>query len=214
MNTFALPTAVDSNPANEAIRNFHFSVAQIREIGLDHGVSEGVLARRMKDLTEGERQLLRSKYSDEILRILAEKSFEIGKNVAVYADKIDDMTDAIDNAIQDLEGLQPPEQHKDRLDDLKNDKRELRKQRQELENIERQRMSATPENIDDVEAQFSGFQDRFDSFAERFRNRSYSNRFDINSMGLRGNADDEQSRRRRDHNPDNGADHDPSADAA
>lgn len=215
MNTFALPTSVDTNPANEAIRNFHFSVAQIREIGLDHGVSEGVLARRMKDLTEGERQLLRSKYSDEVLRILAEKSFEIGKGIVVYADKIDDMTDAIDSAIQDLEGLEPAEQHKDRLNDLKDDRRALRKQRQELDNIERQRMSATPENIDEVEAQFSGFRERFDTFAERFRNRSYSNRFDINSMGLRGNDDDDnQPRRRRGHAPDNNADHDPSADAA
>ena len=90
MNTFAQPTSGDTDPANEAIRNFHFNLAQIREIGLDHGVSEGVLARRMKDLTDTERELLRSRYSDEVMRMLAQKSYELGKDIIIYADKIDD----------------------------------------------------------------------------------------------------------------------------
>lgn len=218
MNTFAQPTSGNTDPANEAIRNFHFNLAQIRELGLDHGVSEGVLARRMKDLTDDERALLKSKYSDEVLRILAQRSLDIGRKIILYADKIDDMADVLDKAIKDLEGLQPPEQHEARLKDLKQDKRELVNQRQELESIERDRLNANPETIESVESRFDTFRNNFDNFAERFRTRSYSNRFDINSMGnMRPNDDDDENNRRHRRAPPSGNDHDnddPSADAA
>ncbi|MBL4804886.1 MAG: hypothetical protein JKY71_08470 [Alphaproteobacteria bacterium] len=196
MNTFAQPTSGDTDPANEAIRNFHFNLAQIREIGLDHGVSEGVLARRMKDLTDTERELLRSRYSDEVMRMLAQKSYELGKDIIIYADKIDDMADAIDDAIKDLEGLEPAEQHQERLKDLKEDKGELVKHRQSLERIERNRVNATPETIQHVETEFTEFQTRFDTFEDSFRNRSYSNMFDMGAIS-RGARDRQDQPTRR-----------------
>ncbi len=217
MNIFAQPTSGDTNPANEAIRNFHFSLLQIRSLDLDHGVAEGVLARRLNDLSDDERALLRSKYTDDVLRMLAEKSLFLGKDIALYVDKIDTMAEAIDDAIEDLQTLQPPEQHQERLKDLKEDKRKLVDARQELEGIERQRVNATPETITQVQSQFTEFKDRFDQYASEFRTRSYSNRFDINSMGKFNGDDGASSHGRSPEAPPPQASHDkddPSADAA
>ncbi|MCB9982559.1 MAG: hypothetical protein H6861_02625 [Rhodospirillales bacterium] len=139
-----------SNPADPKMRaGVHFALQQIRKIGLLSGLSKGVYAPMLYELTDEEERLRRDKLRAylELLMKLSHMSFDLGQDIIRLQDDIGESLRTIDKKIDKLEDDDP------QLAALREDRKTLENAQKDIVNIDEERMRAQePEQVETARA--------------------------------------------------------------
>ncbi len=199
-------------PKAENMRAFHFSAQQLRileSVGLLAGLAEKAYAlplnfKTKRDLDDD----LRKKFED-LWRSLMSRSILLGVKIAELKDQVETTLDNLDSLIDKMEEQNRKGKLDDKIDDLKDDRRELRNRLRELDDIDEDRMEATPETIGEVERRFDDHENSLLRYFARLRRRTRANEFTQEADGVDiTSARTRRRQRDQDQDPDSDLDKD------
>lgn len=174
-------------PKADDIRSFHFSVQQLRileSVGLLAGLAEKAYALPLNFKTKHELDEDMRKKLEDLWRVLMNRSILLGVKIATLKDQIETTLNNLDSLIHKMENSNKDGKLDEKIDDLKEDRNDLHNKLKKLDEIENERMQATPETIDEVETRYEGYEHSLMRFFRRLRKRTRSHTFGHEADGV------------------------------